>query len=187
MKYISRLFGGLLAISCGLSLQNYSVANASSTFAQPPRLVGATTPYTDTSIWGATYYFTIEVPATAKESLQKVTFTQTEGVEEIEFNQKDTVAWEGTGNSKGEKLAVTTTTNDNQQQTLTVTFEQAIAPGKTVTIGLKPYKNPLSDGIYLFGVKAFPSGEQATGQFLGFGRFQFYAPASFNTPDSSGV
>jgi hypothetical protein len=186
MKYVSRLFGGLLVITCGLSLQPYSVANAvtlrdgTTAFAQPPRLVSATTPYTDTNTWGATYYFTIEVPATATEPLEKVTFTQTKGVDEIEFNQKDTVAWEGTSKKQGSKLLVKATTSKNQQQTLTVTFDQPVAPGKTVTIGLRPYKNPMSDGVYLFGVKAFPTGQQTAGQFLGFGRFQFYSPSNYN-------
>lgn len=182
MKYVNRLFGSSIAISCMLSVLPCSLTNASTfgngkiAFSQPPRLVSATTPYTDTNIWGATYYFTVEVPTTAKQPLQKLIFTQTQGVEEIEFDRKNTVAWEGTSKNQGAKLAVMTTTKD--KQTLTVTFERAIAPGTTVTVGLRPYKNPMSDGIYLFGVEAFPLGQQTTGQFLGFGRLQFYAPNS---------
>jgi hypothetical protein len=52
-----------------------------------------------------------------------------------------------------------------------VVFEPAIAPGKTVTVALRPVQNPNFPGVYLFGVTAFPPGEKVHGQFLGFGRF----------------
>jgi hypothetical protein len=55
-----------------------------------------------------------------------------------------------------------------------VTFDPPVPPGKIITIGLRPTRNPLYDGVYLFRVTAFPPGEKATGQFLGFGRLQFY-------------
>ncbi|AKG24540.1 hypothetical protein IJ00_09240 [Calothrix sp. 336/3] len=160
-----------------MSLLPYVAANASTstdtnaTFVQSPKLVSATTPYTDTSIWGATYYFTVEIPTGAKQPLQKLTFNQTAGVDTIEFDHQNTIAWEGTSKNQGKKLAVTVT----KERTLTVSFDRAIAPGSTVTIGLRPYKNPMAGGIYLFGVTAFPP-EQTTGEFLGFGRLQFYAP-----------
>ncbi|HEY9294790.1 MAG TPA: DUF2808 domain-containing protein [Phormidium sp.] len=41
-------------------------------------------------------------------------------------------------------------------------------------MALDPVRNPCFSGVYLFGVTAFPQGEKAHGQFLGFGRFHFY-------------
>lgn len=184
MKYVTSFFSTLFVVSTGLYLLPHSVANAVTlgngtiAFAQPPHLVSASTPYSNTSVPNTTYYFTLEVPATAGEALQQVTFNQIEGTENIEFNQKDTFAFEGTRNSQGSKLALKAVKGNDKQQTFTVTFDTPIPPGKMVTIGLQTYHNPFYDGVYLFGVKAFPSGEQTAGQFLGIGRFQFYGPTA---------
>ncbi len=182
MNYVAKFFSTLFVVSTGLYLLPHSVANAVTlsngtiAFAQPPRLVSASTPYSNTSVPNTTYYFTLEVPTAAGEPLRRVTFNQIQGSEKIEFNQKDTFAFEGTRNSQGSKLALKAVKGDNKQQTITVTFDTPVQPGKTVTIGLQTYYNPLYDGVYLFGVKAFPSGEQTYGQFIGIGRLQFYAP-----------
>ena len=151
-----------------------NAADGTTAFTQPPRLVSASTPYTDTNILDATYYFTIELPATSGEPLQQVTFSQTEGSQRIRFDQQDSVAFEGTRNHPGPKLALKLTKSDRSSQAVTVTFDPPLPPGRTVTIGIHPVRNPLLDGIYLFGVTAFPPGEKVAGQFLGFGRLQFY-------------
>jgi hypothetical protein len=53
---------------------------------------------------------------------------------------------------------------------VTLVFDPPISPGKTVTVALKAARNPLPGGIYLFGVTAFPPGENSSGLFLGYGR-----------------
>ena len=177
---ISLFLRPLLIVSFGLGalplplLSAVDAANGTIAFTQPPRLVSASTPYTDISILDATYYFTIELPATSGEPLQRVTFSQTEGSQRLRFDQQDSVAFEGMRSHHGPKLALKQTNSDRTSQAVTVTFDPSVAPGKTVTIGIRPVRNPLYDGVYLFGVTAFPPGEQAAGQFLGFGRLQFY-------------
>lgn len=178
MKYISTFFSTLFIVSLGLWVVPHPVAravkiNGTTAFAQPPSLVAATTTDKDTDAWVVKYYFTIELPATASEPLQRVTFSQTEGTERIRFHQKETFAFEGTQDHRGPKLALQST-NNRQPQSISVTFDPPVPPGKTVTIGLLPVRNPRYDGVYLFGVTAFPAGEQAAGQFLGFGRLHFY-------------
>ncbi len=148
-------------------------ANSAVSSIQPPRLLAATTSYQEAGVREATYYFTIEVPATAKEPLQQLTFTQIQGLEGILFNEKESHAFEGTPKREGEKLALTLST-EHQKRTVTVTFAQPVPAGKTVTIGLKPFRNPLYEGVYLFQVRAFPFGQQNNGQYLGTGRLQFY-------------
>ncbi len=143
-------------------------------FVQQPRLVEATTTLKDINAWGATYYFTINLPQNAGEPLQKVTFNQHEGVDNIRFDLEDTRAFEGTRRSRGENLTLGLVTRDKKTRTVTVEFNPPIAPGKTITIGLRPVQNPFSSGVYLFGVKAFPPGEKTAGQFMGYGRLQFY-------------
>ena len=179
MKYTFNLFSTLLVLSAGQWFLHDSVANAVTTdgtiaFAQPPSLVTATTPYTDTSIRGSTYYFTIELPATSGEPLQRVTFTQIQGTEAIRFDRQDTYAFEGTRERQGTKLTLKPGISNYQQQSFTVTLDPPVPPGKTVTIGLRPLRNPISDGVYLFKVMAFPAGHQSTGQAIGIGRLQFY-------------
>lgn len=57
---------------------------------------------------------------------------------------------------------------------ITVSLANSIPPGTTFTIGLKPKKNPFFPGVYLFGVKAFPEGNNPRELYLGAGRLQFY-------------
>lgn len=180
MKYVRKLLGTLLIVSTGISSLPHianavTLSNGEVAFAQPPRLVSASTPYTDTNFPNPTYYFTLEVPAAAGEPLQQVTFTQRSGTENIEFAPDETIAFIGTRHRQGQSLAVKTVRSDAQRQTVTVTFDSPIPPGQTVTIGLRPYRNPFYDGVYLFDVTAFPSGRQTAGQSLGVGRLQFYS------------
>jgi len=178
MKYVSS-FLSILLIGTSISSLHQLAANAVTlghgliAFDQPPRLVSASTPYNEASVSDTTYYFTVEVPSNAGEPLQQVTFNQVTGIEKIEFNQNDTAAFIGTRDRRGDELAVKSVTS-NDQQNFTVNFAQPISPGQTVTIALKPYRNPSNKGVYLFGVKGFPAGEQTAGQFLGVGRLQFY-------------
>ncbi len=171
----------LFLIGIGLWVPTHPVAYAlkradgSIAFAEPPLLVAAKTPYTDTDVWDTTYYFTLELPLTAGEPLQKVTFSQTESIEMIRFDIKHSRAFEGTQDHQGLKLALEPPgKRDRQTQTVTVKFDPPVSPGKTVTIALRTIRNPLYDGIYLLGVTAFPAGERTNGQFLGYGRLQFY-------------
>ncbi|AFY31743.1 hypothetical protein Cal7507_1272 [Calothrix sp. PCC 7507] len=171
-----------MAVSAGVWSLPHAVADAVTlrdgtvSFVQPPRLVSATTPYNNTNTWDTTYYFTLELPATAGEPLQRVSFNQIQGVEEIEFNQKTTFAFEGTRGREGANIAINGEKNsDRQKRTFTITFDPPVTPGRTVTVGLKTFRNPSFDGVYLIGVTAFPSGQKTAGQFLGIGRLHFYS------------
>jgi len=148
-------------------------------FVQPPSLVGASTTFNDACVWSATYYFTVNLPENAGEPLQRVTINQYEGTEDIDFRLRETRAFEGTKRKKGENIPIQEVTRDDKTRTISVTFAPPIAPGKTVTIALDPVNNPCFGGIYLFGVTAFPPGEKVHGQFLGFGRLQFYQRSNF--------
>jgi hypothetical protein len=80
---------------------------------------------------------------------------------------------------RGEALTLGNVTADEENQTVSVTFDPPVPPGTVVTLGLKAERNPRSGGVYLFGVTAFPPGESAYGQFLGYGRFNFYESDPF--------
>jgi hypothetical protein len=154
--------------------QAIQLADGTVYFAQPPRLVEAATTQNSLRVWGATYYFTISLPANASEPLQQVTFNQKQGVDTLRYNLEETRAFEGTRRNRGTELKLAAGMLDQDPQTVVVNFNPPVTPGKTVTIGLRPVYNPNVSGVYLFGVTAFPAGEKTHGQFLGFGRLQFY-------------
>ncbi|BAT52254.1 hypothetical protein NOS3756_11870 [Nostoc sp. NIES-3756] len=163
------LNGCIIAPSQAVQLRDGTVY-----FVEPPRLVEAATTYNQVNIWGATYYFTVSLPEKASEPLQQITINQREGVDNIRFDLKDIVAFEGTRSRRGQPIGLKDVTQNRQTRTVSITFDPPVSPGKTVTIGLKPWQNPSISGVYLFGVTAFPPGEKTHGQFLGFGRLQFY-------------
>lgn len=150
--------------------------NGQTYFTRPPLLSNATTTRNATLEFNPTYYFVLNLPEDAGEPLRQVVINQKDGSTSarlIRYNTTATRAFLGTPRDRGEALPVQTMF-DRDNQTVTVTFEQPVAPGTSVTIGLRPNRNPRLGGVYLFGVTAYPSGDSASGQFIGYGRLQFY-------------
>lgn len=145
-------------------------------FAQPPSLEKATTTYRNIDV-PSTYSFTLSLPENAGEPLQRVTFAQQKGREDIKFDLKRTQAEAETLSHSRQPLTLGEVTSDRKTNTVSVTFNPPVPPGRTVIIGLHSVRNPLYGGIYLYGVTAFPAGEKSHGQFLGFGRLQFSSPS----------
>lgn len=178
--HISTKFGASLVLTASIvslvapAIQAVQLADGTVSFEKAPDLISATTTYNSTYMWGATYYFTLQVPENAGEPLGQVTIRQNEGVDDIEFELKDTRAFEGTARHKGEKLTLKEVTRDSKTRTITVRFDPSVKPGKTFTIALRPVRNPDTGGAYIFGVTAFPAAEKPYGIYLGVGRLQFY-------------
>lgn len=176
--------GSWVAMALGATLMGWPatavrLADGTVYFEHPPDLVDYSTTRQGAFAAGATYYFTIRLPANAGEPLQRVTFTQTNGERgphRIRFRLDETVAFEGTRRDRGDRLTLDETTVDPESRTVTVVFDPPLPPGSTATVGLRPHRNPRSGGIYLFRVVAFPAGEQAHGQPLGYGRFHISDP-----------
>lgn len=150
--------------------------NGQTYFTHPPLLNDATTTRNSTLAPNSTYYFTLSIPEDAGEPLGQVVINQKDGdtsARRIRYDAEDTRAFMGTPGDRGEALPVQTTF-DRDAQTVTVTFDQPVEPGTLVTIGLNADRNPRLGGVYLFGVTAYPAGTDAYGQFLGYGRLQFY-------------
>ena len=158
------------------SLNAVQLADGTVYFVQPPSLDKAITTFRNPGV-PATYYFTLDLPATAGEPLQRVTFKQQQGLEDIRFNLRRSEAEAKAPSQPRQKLSLGEVTSDPKTHTVSVTFDPPVSPGRTVIIGLHPVGNPLFGGIYLFGVTAFPVGEKSHGQFLGYGRLQFSTPS----------
>lgn len=182
---VAGLLGTTLAVALSIGAtaevtQAVKLRDGTVYFVQPPELVAATTTFNSVNEWGATYYFTITLPEEAGEPLQRVTIKQQEGADNIRYRLKKSRAFEGTRHDKGTPIKLAEVTNDRDNRLIVVNFEQPIPPGKTITIGLQPVENPFSPGVYLFGVTAFPTGEKSHGQFIGYGRLQFYSDRGLN-------
>jgi hypothetical protein len=144
-------------------------------FDQAPRLVRAATSSSSSSA-PATYQFTLKVPENAGAPLQAVTIRQRENLETIEIDADESRAFEGDSFAGGPRLSLASVGGpDLPEGETTVMFDPPIEPGKTVTISLEAERNPLLGGIYLFGVTAYPTGDQTNGLFLGYGRLMFTA------------
>lgn len=143
-------------------------------FEAPPRLEEVKTTFDETQMWGATYYFTLTLPAQAGEPLEKLIIKQRGGTDDIPLLLDETIAFVGTPDNKQERLSLANISQSDDNREINVEFETLVEPGTTITLGLKPRRNPKYDGVYLFGVTAIPAGETAKGLYLGVGRLQFY-------------
>jgi Protein of unknown function (DUF2808) len=146
--------------------------DGSNHFANPPRLIGATTSQSGAYLWTATYYFTIQIPEDAGEPLQKLTIAPLHSSDRPLFTITKPTAFAGTVRQPGPVLALRTVTLDPQTQIFSISFDPPVTPGQTVTVQLNPVRNPNTGGTYLYGVTAFPPGAQPASQFLGFGRIR---------------
>ncbi len=165
----------LAALSLGMPRPTSAIQLADGTvyFEQPPRLVEFVSNRFTAFSSGATYYVTVELPAGAGEPLQRLSLVRPHrpsGPQQITFRTNDTVAFEGTQGDRGDEITVAETLTDTHNQTIDVVFDSPVEPGTTVTVGLRPRRNPRAGGIYQFRVFAFPQGDQAHGQPLGTGR-----------------
>ncbi len=156
------------------SVEAIELADGTTYFLNPPRLLGAITSQDGTFIWGATYYFTLELPENAGEPLQKVAIVQEGGLGRPLFDASSTEVFEGTRNRLGKSLAIQNVNLDPDVPALVIEFNPPIPPGRTITIRLYPVKNPTVAGTYLYGVTAFPTGKKPFGQYLGVGQIRIY-------------
>lgn len=164
------VLGAIALLLLAVSVKAVQLSDGTIHFAGVPRLGKVSTTDNQAWAWSVTYYFTIQVPADASEPLGRVVLQQTEGVDSIDFNLKRTFAYIDGNRNQTIPLQATNTEKD----ALDVQFDTPISPGTTVTVGLRPYNNPHTGGVYLFGVTTFPAGEKVQSQFIGTGRLQFY-------------
>ena len=159
-------------------VESIQLADGKTYFAQIPRLIDAEATFDATRFPRSIYYFTLAIPEDAGEPLQRVTIQQQPGFDDVAFNLKRTVAYE---QPKRKRVLPLRPVSRNATNTIVIDFEAPVQPGTTLTIGLRTHQNPRAGGTYLFGVTAFPAGEQGHGQFLGYGRIPIFDSGSNNS------
>ena len=138
-------------------------------FERSPRLIRAATSLRSENNPAAIYQFTIEVPEDAGEALKAVKISQKNKIDTIVFKDDKNRAFEG-NNMAGASIPLASVGGESQPGETIVVFEHPIEPGNTVTLAVKPKRNPSTGGVYLFGVTVYPTGENSPGLYLGSGR-----------------
>ncbi len=144
-------------------------------WSKSPRLIDSATTQDGTRIRSATYYFTVSIPEDAGAPLEQLTFAQTQWADFWEtYKIEETKAFEGTRQNRGKTVSLGLVSIDDDNETVTVTFDPPISAGKTVTVGLRPFSTPSNGGVYQFRVTAFPPGGKSRSLSLGVARLHFY-------------
>jgi Protein of unknown function (DUF2808) len=121
----------------------------------------------------ASYEFTVQVPENAGAPLQALRIIQEPNSETIGFDLTQNRAFEGDSFAGGPSVslaAIGGAMPPSQANEVTVVFDPPVVPGKTVTVTLESPRNPSLSNVYLFGVTAYPAGDNSPGLFLGYGR-----------------
>ena len=176
----SLLLGSIALAFLGIDLASKAVEAPDGTvaFESGIALVDAHATFNGVRVRQARYYFDLELPKNLGEPLKKVAIGQRTGSDRVEFKPDKTTAYLGNHRNKKEQLELTAFVDENTEE-ITVEFDRPVPPGSSVTIGIKPRRNPDYGGVYLFGVTAYPTGDKSVGLYLGPGRLHFYRSNDF--------
>lgn len=164
---------GILGVSVTLPAAAVRLSDGRVYFENLPRLTQVTTRDQFAGLQGR-YHFTVEVPADAGEPLEALRISPRDHASSFAFDFNQSRATQGAAYARGPELSMVSIGGapEDPNEVLMV-FEEPVQPGETVTVVLKTIHNP-PPGVYLFGVTAYPGGEDAVGQFLGYGRLHIY-------------
>lgn len=145
-------------------------------FTRPPWKADLVSYRTDVGDPRAEYFFTVELDEAAGASLGGLLIRQSSGPDRIfPFSLDRTQAFEGRPRGRGAAIAVEAEFLE-VERALRVRFPEPVAPGSTVTVTIKPWRNPSVPGTYLFQVTAFPDGPKPNPTPLGSARLRIYRP-----------
>jgi len=143
-------------------------------FASPPWKVVFRSYSSTVGDLGAEYYFTVALPAAAGVGLAGLELQQTRGVDRtFGFDVRRTRAFLGEPRREGPAIPVEGLFNEDTR-VFRARFPQPPQPGQTVTLALRPWRNPFQSDTYLFAVQAFPAGPNPVPAALGFARMPIY-------------
>ena len=165
---------GILIPTTFWSASAFELGDGRTAFLRAPRLI-RTAASNSSANSPSTYQFTIEVPENAGEALKAVTISPKNHAQKINFNVSKSKAFMGDSFAGGTNLSLTNIGGSqiNGSNEITFVFDEPVQPGNTVTVSLKTKRNPRAGGFYLFGVTAFPEGENSPGLYLGSGQLHF--------------
>ncbi len=143
-------------------------------FSTPPRLIDSYATRNLVSDGSVTYYLTLDFPSAAQEPMDRIVVSLEEGHDpRFRYRLEATEVWQTLGDAR-RSVSLGNLSQDRDTQALTLTFDPPLPPGGTVTLALRPVRNPRFAGVYLFGTTAFPVGDSVRPTFMGFARLSFY-------------
>ncbi|PSB15680.1 DUF2808 domain-containing protein [Phormidesmis priestleyi ULC007] len=155
-------------------ISQQKLSNGQTFFSHPPRLVRVNASQKQAYAL-STYEFTLTVPADAGQPLKAVRIVQARNTETVRFDVSRSRAFAGERFASGVEIPLASVGGTQSAPgEATIVFAQPVQPGSTVTLAFEA-TNPTYGGVYEFGLTAFPDGENGIGQFLGFGRLNFYS------------
>lgn len=176
-RIVRAALAGMTVLAVGGGVQSaiaVQLPNGQTAFTQSPRLIQTTT--TNAVIDApAIYRFTITLPEGAGEPLKAIRIEQRKNVETIQFQEQSSQAFEGVQAHRESEVSLSAVGGRSEPGAVTVVFDKPIQPGNTITLSVTPQRNPSTSNIYQFGITAFPAGEDARGQFLGYGQISIYS------------
>jgi hypothetical protein len=148
-------------------------------FTSPPWKVDFRNYYPYENEGGAEYYFTIEMSEKAGAALGGLQIQQTRGFDRsFGFDVGHSRAFLGLPRREGAPVPVTVSF-DQDQRLFRIAFPQPVPPGATVTLALRPYRNPGQADTYMFQVTAFPAGPDPVASPVGFATMAIYEAVRF--------
>ena len=157
-----------------LSAQAIKLGDGTTAFVRPPQFVNALTTNTSVMRRNATYFFTLDLPADADAPLHSVVIEPQNLIRYLKpYRLEQTVAFEEIPGNEQTTLELGNILVDEATKAITVEFDPPVAPGRLVTVGLRPQRNPRLDGTYVFRVTAVPEGDQPRPHIAGHGRLYF--------------
>ena len=161
-------------IVAALSAQAVELGDGTTAFIRPPQFLNAVTTNDSVMRRNATYFFTLDLPVDADAALQSVVIEPQNLTRYLQpYRLEQTVAFEEIPGSEQSDLRLGNISVDEDTKAVTVEFDPPVTPGRLVTVGLRPRRNPKLDGTYVFRVTAIPEGDQPQSYIAGHGRLYF--------------
>ncbi len=177
---ISLFLGSVISVFPQVTTEKHTaqavqLADGTIAFEYPPKVIEASVTNSNSRQRSSAYFFTIAHSENAGEPLQKLVITPRDGLRyQWPFRVEDSRVFVGTRFNRGAELDFSDISQDEETQVVTLVLDPPIPPGTTFTVRLRPQRTPRRGGVYLYGVTAFPAGEQVRSQFAGFGRLTFF-------------
>ncbi|AGY57779.1 DUF2808 domain-containing protein [Gloeobacter kilaueensis] len=165
------LAAGALGILLGAASPAWSVqlASGKTYFLNVPKLLN-TTAYNRVINFQSNFVFTIAVPANAGEPLKRVEIDLGDYGTDMYLDLNRSLVVQADQPDQRYAIEKMSRDPDPRKPVVSLSLAEPVPPGNTVRLELFVAVGPRIGGTHLFGVTAYPPGENAHGQFLGFGR-----------------
>lgn len=171
---LSLSVGAAAAMALAQVAQAVELANGTTAFLRPPQFLNAVTTNDSVMRRNATYFFTLDLPDDADAPLQAVVIEPQNLTRYLQpYRLERTMAFEEAPGEVQSELGLGDVSVNEETKAITVEFNPPVAPGRLVTIGLRPQRTPRLDGIYVFRITAIPDGHQPQAHIAGHGRLYF--------------